>query len=123
MKFTDSHEWVKIEGDVATVGITSFAQKELGEIVYVELPRVGKQMQRGEEAAVLESTKAAADVYAPLSGEVIAINQELQTKIDKIHRSPEEEGWLFQLKLSKKEEEEPYLLTHDQYNNPCQNAK
>jgi len=100
MKFSDSHEWVKVEGGVATVGITAFAQKELGEIVYVELPTIGKKVSAKEEAAVLESTKAAADIYSPVSGEVVEINQQLQNFSEKINNLPESEGWLFKVKLS-----------------------
>src|ERR1700733_12533043 len=78
MKFSETHEWVEEKDGIATIGITHFAQKELGEIVYVELPEVGKSVKAGEEAAVLESTKAAADVYSPVSGKVIEINERLK---------------------------------------------
>ena len=77
MKFTDSHEWIKVENGIGTVGITDHAQKELGEVVYIELPAVGKQVKAGQEVAVLESTKAAADIYSPVSGEIVEINQKL----------------------------------------------
>lgn len=106
MKYTDSHEWVNIvnPGNLAIVGVTTYAQKELGEIVYVELPKIGKQVKAGEEAAVLESTKAAADVYAPLSGTIIEINQQLSASSDLINRSPEQEGWIFKIALSNPKE-------------------
>lgn len=99
MKFTESHEWIKVEDGIGVVGITHHAQKELGEVVYIELPSVGKHVKAGEEVAVLESTKAAADIYTPVSGEIIEINQSLQHFAEKINQSPESEGWLFKIKL------------------------
>ncbi len=111
MKFTDTHEWVQISSEegVATVGVTSFVRKELGEIVYVELPEVGKTVQAGEEVAVLESTKAAADVYAPVSGVITAVNRELKAQAELINRSPENEGWLFRIAMSRPQEFETLL--------------
>jgi glycine cleavage system H protein len=100
MKFTQSHEWIRIEEEVGVVGITNYAQQELGDIVYVELPFVGKVVKAGEEIAVLESTKAAADIYAPVSGEIIEINQKLVDYIHQINTSAEKEGWLFKMRLS-----------------------
>lgn len=100
MKFSESHEWIKVEEGIGTVGITKEAQNELGEVVYIELPRVGKNVKAGEEAAVLESTKAAADIYSPVSGEIIAINQELQDFSEKINKEPETAGWLFKVRLA-----------------------
>lgn len=104
MKFTDSHEWIKQEGESALVGVSAYAQKELGDIVYVELPRIGKEVNKGEEAAVLESTKAAADVYAPLSGTILEVNEVLKEKPELINQSPEVQGWIFKIKLSKPSE-------------------
>lgn len=100
MKFTDSHEWIDYQNDVGTVGVTQFAQKELGDIVYVELPKVGKHIKAGEEAAVLESTKAAADVYSPVSGTIVEINNSLSTASELVNQSPETKGWIFKIKLS-----------------------
>lgn len=100
MKFTDTHEWIVVENGVGTVGVTDFAQKELGDIVYVELPKVGKVVKQREEAAVLESTKAAADVYAPVSGEIVAVNTALNDNSELVNESPQNEGWLFKMKLS-----------------------
>lgn len=100
MKFTDSHEWIKVENDIGTVGITEHAQKELGEVVYIELPAVGKKVKAGQEIAVLESTKAAADIYSPVSGEIVEINQTLGDFIHRINSSAEGEGWLFKIRLS-----------------------
>lgn len=103
-KYTESHEWVEVEGIIGTVGISTHAQKELGDIVYVELPKLQKAVKAGEEAAVLESTKAAADVYSPVSGEIVEINQQLKDSCDEINQSPENQGWLFKVKLSNPQE-------------------
>lgn len=100
MQYTPSHEWIVCQKDIGTIGITLYAQKELGEVVYIELPSVGKKIQKGEEIAVLESTKAAADIYSPVSGEIIEINQSLMDDCDKINRSPEKDGWLCKVRLS-----------------------
>lgn len=100
MKFTPSHEWVDVDQGIGTVGITRYAQSELGEVVYVELPSVGKSVRAGEEIAVLESTKAAADIYAPLSGEIVEINQKLGDFVHYINSSPQQEGWLCKIRLS-----------------------
>jgi len=99
MKFTDSHEWITVENNNgAVVGVSNHAQEELGDIVYVELPAVGKSVKAGEEAAVLESTKAAADVYSPVSGTITAVNHALKANPELINRSPEKDGWLFKIK-------------------------
>jgi glycine cleavage system H protein len=116
MKFTQSHEWIKIEGDIGTVGITHYAKKELGEIVYIELPMIGKQVKSGEEVAVLESTKAAADIYSPVSGEICEINQSLQDFSEKINQQPESAGWLFKIKLADPAEAQS-LLHSQEYQN------
>lgn len=106
MKYTESHEWVDYDkaSNIATVGVTDYAQKELGEIVYVELPGVGKNATAGAEAAVLESTKAAADVYAPVSGTIVEVNSRLSTSSELVNQSPEKDGWIFKIKLSNVEE-------------------
>ena len=105
MKFSDSHEWIHVEeGTSAIVGITEHAQKELGDIVYVELPEVGKKVKLGQEVVVLESTKAAADVYSPVSGTITEVNQNLKTSPDKVNHSPEKEGWLFKINLDQPEQ-------------------
>jgi glycine cleavage system H protein len=114
MKFTDSHEWINIENGIGTVGITDHAQRELGEVVYIELPAVGKQVKAGQEVAVLESTKAAADIYSPVSGEIVEINQKLCDFIHHINASAESEGWLFKVKLSEYSEMEK-LLKREEY--------
>lgn len=106
MKFTESHEWIEVasDNDVGAVGVSDYAQKELGEIVYVELPIVGKTVKAGAEVAVLESTKAAADIYAPVSGTIVAVNEKLKDSSDLINRSPEKEGWIFKIKMSNRAE-------------------
>lgn len=100
MKFTQSHEWIKVEGDTGTVGVSDHAQHELGEIVFVELPEINKTVKAGQEAAVLESTKAAADVYAPVSGTIFAVNETLNESSGTVNTSPEKDGWLFKIKIT-----------------------
>jgi glycine cleavage system H protein len=100
LKFTKDHEWVSADGDVATCGITDYAQQQLGDIVFVDVPPVGRTVTKGGDAAVVESVKAASDVYAPLSGEVIASNEALAADPSLVNTSPETNGWLFKLKLS-----------------------
>lgn len=100
MKYTKTHEWIEIHDGIGTVGITEYAQKELGEIVFVELPTVGKQIEAGKEIAVLESTKAAADLYSPVSGEIVEVNSRLSQESDLINQSSEKEGWIYKIKLN-----------------------
>jgi len=97
-KYVDSHEWIKIEGDLAVVGITDYAQDSLGDITFVELPAVGTEVAKGGECCVIESVKAASDVYSPLSGVVAEVNSLLEGEPEKINASPYEEGWIFKLK-------------------------
>lgn len=99
-KFTESHEWILVEGEVGRVGVTDYAQRELGEIVYVELPTPGETVRAGEEGVVLESTKAAADVYSPVSGQIVRSNSQLKESPELVNQSAEGEGWLFELRLS-----------------------
>lgn len=108
-RFTQSHEWITVENGIATIGVTDYAQQELGEIVYVELPDLGSTLKAGQEAAVLESTKAAADVYTPVSGEVVRINELLTGEANLVNRSPERNGWLFCIELSAPQEIEGLL--------------
>jgi glycine cleavage system H protein len=98
--FTTEHEWVRVEGDVATVGISNHAQEALGDIVFAEVPEAGRTVAKGDDAAVVESVKAASDVYAPVSGEVIEGNAALADDPSLINRDPEGDGWFFKLKLS-----------------------
>ena len=98
--FTQEHEWISVEGDTATVGITDFAQAQLGDIVFVEVPAAGTQVEKGKEAAVVESVKAASDVYAPVSGEVTEPNGALEGDPSLVNSAPEGEGWFFKIRLS-----------------------
>ena len=99
-KFTEDHEWLDVAGDVATVGITDFAQEQLGDVVFVELPAVGKSFAKGDEAAVVESVKAAAEVYAPVSGEIVAVNDLLDDDPALVNSSPTDKGWFMKIRLS-----------------------
>ena len=102
--YTDEHEWIDVDGDNATVGITDYAQEQLGDIVFVELPDVGASLDKGGDAAVVESVKAASDIYAPVSGEVIEANAALEDDPELVNNSPEEAGWFFKLAISDKGE-------------------
>jgi glycine cleavage system H protein len=99
LRFNADHEWVKTEGDEAVIGITDYAQTQLGDIAHVELPKVGSRIEQGKEVAVIESIKAASELYAPVSGEVTAVNTALANEPTKINADPMGEGWLFKLKL------------------------
>jgi glycine cleavage system H protein len=98
--FTKEHEWVRVEGDTATIGISDHAQEQLGDIVFAEVPEAGRRLSKGQEAAVVESVKAASDVYAPLSGEVVEGNQAVVDDPALVNTDPEGQGWFFKLKLS-----------------------
>ena len=102
--FTDEHEWIDVEGDTATVGITDYAQEQLGDIVFVELPAVGTMLDKSGDAAVVESVKAASDVYAPISGEVTEANGALEDDPALVNTSPEEDGWFFRMAIGDKAE-------------------
>lgn len=98
LKYTESHEWVRMEGDVCRVGITEFAQSQLADLTFVDLPEVGRQVSAGDEVAVVESVKAASDVYAPISGEILEVNEVLSDSPEKINEDSFGEGWLFVIK-------------------------
>ena len=100
LKFLDSHEWVKVDDNTVIVGISDHAQNELGEVVFVELPAIGDEFVSGDEAAVVESVKAASEVYTPLSGEVIEVNEALEESPELVYTSPYEDGWFFKLRVS-----------------------
>jgi glycine cleavage system H protein len=100
LRFTKDHEWIRQDGDAATVGITDYAQQQLGDIVYVELPAVGTMVEAGKEAAVVESAKAASEVYAPVSGEVVAVNAAIADDPAKVNADPMGEGWFLTVKLA-----------------------
>lgn len=102
IRYTKDHEYVRLDGDVATIGITDHAQEQLGDIVFVELPQVGKSVEQGGEAAIVESVKAASEVYAPLSGEVIEVNAALEGEPAKVNADPLGDGWFMKLKVRDK---------------------
>jgi glycine cleavage system H protein len=113
-RFTDQHEWVRVEGNEGTVGITRHATEQLGDVVFVELPKPGQNIAKGAEAAVVESVKAASEIYAPVGGAVTAVNEALSADPAKVNADPEGEGWFFKLKLSNAAELSA-LMTKAQY--------
>ena len=113
-KFSKEHEWLKVEGDIATIGITKHATEMLGDIVFVELPDVGSSVEKDGNAGVVESTKAARDVYAPISGEVVENNQSIVDDPAKINSDPENEAWFFKLKIKDKSEMDS-LMNKEEY--------
>jgi glycine cleavage system H protein len=100
LKFTKDHEWLRIEGDIATVGITQYAQEQLGDLVFIELPAPGSNFEKGAAAAVVESVKAASDVYAPISGEVTEVNQDIVNDPQMVNSDPLGRGWFFKMKIA-----------------------
>ena len=116
LKFLDSHEWVKVDDNTVIVGISDHAQNELGEVVFVELPAIGDEFVSGDEAAVVESVKAASEVYTPLSGEVIEVNEALEENPELVNTSPYEDGWFFKLRVSDENLESiDSLMTAEEY--------
>lgn len=114
--YTRDHEWARIEDDTATIGITDYAQGELGDIVYVDLPEVGTQVNQGDSFGTIEAVKAVSDLFAPLSGEVIAINESLNDAPETINEEPYNEGWMIKIKMNNVGEKEE-LLNSEQYEN------
>ncbi|GGC09692.1 glycine cleavage system H protein [Marinobacterium zhoushanense] len=120
LKYVASHEWIRDEGEgVVTIGITDHAQELLGDVVFIELPDVGAEISAGDEAGVVESVKAASDIYAPLSGKVIAINEDLEDAPELVNSDPYGDGWFFQLQISDAEEMDE-LLDADSYTEQCE---
>lgn len=111
--YTKQHEWVRASGDVGTVGITDYAQQELGDIVYVDLPRVGTKVERGKVMGSVESVKAVSDIFSPVSGEVIEVNDALATAPEKLNESPHGDGWLVKIRLSASDEIKELLSAAD----------
>ena len=99
-KYTKEHEWVEVDGDTATIGITNHAQESLGDIVFIDLPTIGKEVKSNEELCVIESVKAASDIYAPIDGEVTEINNNLNDDASIVNQDPEKDGWIFKMKIS-----------------------
>ena len=112
--YTVEHEWLSVDGDVATIGITDFAQESLGDLVFVELPEVGDALNLADQVAVVESVKAASEVYSPISGEVVEINEELEEAPESINSHPFDDGWLVKMKLSDKSELDDHMSA-DEY--------
>ena len=104
VKYTNEHEWIRIEGDVGTIGITNYAQEQLGDVVFVDVPQVGRKVAKGEAVAVVESVKAASDIFAPVSGEIVEGNKALADSPGDVNAEPMGKGWFFRIKLSNKAE-------------------
>ena len=113
-KYTNDHEWARVEGDAVVIGISNYAQHQLGDVVYVELPEIGQTLDQGEEAAVIESVKAAGEVKSPVSGEVSEVNETLDDAPEQVNEDPEGDGWIFKLKPSDSSELEG-LMNDDAY--------
>lgn len=109
LKYTKDHEWLSLEGDVATVGITDYAQEQLGDVVFVELPEEGQELTAGEEAAVIESVKAAGEINAPVSGTVVAVNEVLADAPDTVNQDPIGDGWFFKVRIECDLDESEFL--------------
>jgi len=118
LKYKDSHEWVRLEGDVATIGLSWFAQDSLGDVVHVELPELGASVTSGESVAEVESVKAVSDVYSPVSGEITAVNEELDGTEERVNDDPYGQGWLFQVRVSNPSEIDT-LMSAAEYESHC----
>jgi glycine cleavage system H protein len=114
LRFTRDHEWIRLDGDIATVGITDYAQSQLGDVVYIELPEIGRVIDKGKEAAVVESVKAASEVYAPVSGEVAEVNETLAADPARVNADAMGEGWFLKLRIADPKELDE-LLDEDAY--------
>ena len=115
LRYTAQHEWLRLDGEVAVIGITDHAQGELGDVVYLELPEVGGEITQGESFGVIESVKAASDLYAPISGEVAAVNSDLEAEPQRVNESPYDAGWLIKVRPSRFAEEQDALLDASAY--------
>ena len=113
-RYTKDHEYIRIEGDAGIVGISDYAQSQLGDVVFVELPSIGKTLSKGDEAAVVESVKAASEVYAPVSGEVVDVNRDLESSPGTVNEDPAGRGWFMKIRLTDQSELDG-LLTEEQY--------
>lgn len=113
LKYAATHEWARVEGDVVVVGITDHAQDALGDLVYIELPEVGETIKAGDEAGVVESVKAASDIYAPVSGEIVEVNGELADSPEIVNQHPYTDGWMYKIKLSDPAELDDLLSAED----------
>ena len=122
LKFLSSHEWVSVDGDVATVGVSDHAQELLGDLVFVELPEVGNTVSAGDSVAVIESVKAASDTYAPVSGEIVEVNEELEDSPERINDDPYGDGWMYRVKMDDAAEVND-LLGADDYSNSIEDEE
>jgi len=113
-RYTKDHEYIRVEGDAGIVGISDYAQSQLGDVVFVELPSIGKTLSKGDEAAVVESVKAASEVYAPVSGEVVEVNSELEASPGTVNEDPAGRGWFMKIRLTNQSELDD-LMTEEQY--------
>ena len=113
-KYSKEHEWLELNGDIATIGITDHAQESLGDIVFVDLPKIGKKLIAQEEVSVIESVKAASDIYAPVDGEIVEINPDLENNASLINQDAEKDGWIFKIRISKPSQIDS-LMTQAQY--------
>ena len=114
-RYTEDHEWLHVEGEECTIGITDYAQGELGEVVYVDMPEVGESFDAGDAVGAIDSSKTSADVYTPVAGEVIAINEELEDAPEKVNEDPRGDGWLFKLRISPSDDGLEGLMSAEQY--------
>ena len=114
LKYTKEHEWMKVEGDIAIIGITHFAQEQLTDIVFVELPEVGKNVTKSKQAAIVESVKSVSDVFAPISGEIIEVNEVLKEKPDLVNQDPYGEGWMIKVRIENQHESDD-LMSAEEY--------
>lgn len=112
-QFTDTHEWIEVSGNIGTVGVTAHAQKELGEVVYISLPEVGREVQSGQEVVILESTKAAADIYTPVSGTIVEVNEKVKETPDLLNQYPEDKGWIYKISISRPGELQTLMSRED----------
>jgi len=119
LKFTEDHEWIKVDGDTGIVGISAYAAKQLGDVVFVELPEIGREMDKGDEAAVVESVKAASEVYSPIGGEVIEVNETLEDAPETVNASPDGDGWFLKIKIADASELEA-LMDEAKYKEYCE---
>jgi len=116
LRFTEEHEWIAVDGEVGSIGISDYAQEQLGDVVYVELPEIGKTVSRGDELAVVESVKAASEIYAPVGGEVVEVNAALNDEPSLVNSSPTGEGWFLKLRIADADELDK-LMSEDDYQN------
>jgi glycine cleavage system H protein len=113
LRYADSHEWVRVDEEIGTIGITDYAQKELGDVVFVELPQVGTQLELGDEMGSIESVKAVSELFAPVSGEVVEINESLAEKPELVNTDPYGDGWMIKVKLSAPDEVDELMSAED----------